>query len=207
MCLRSRVQPRESPAADTVSLSVCHPAIQIMEDPFRVVFAAGLQDIMKARRGSMDSFSSGVSDASNCYTTQCTTVNLSMAAGIRSSPLMGAATTGAAACSPPVNSLEHVDLDEEMERMVSSVVNSPVEPTVGTQPSPPTSAISSLGLNLPGPLQSQQSQARQALSSASSRSLLGSNHNTPKMNMGTRAAFGAYRKRCLSSTCSPVLFI
>lgn len=158
---------------------------------------------MHRRRASMDSSSSGNSDACTHSNTQCVTVNLNMAACIRSSPLAVAATSGAAACSPPVNSLEHVDLDEEMERMVSSVVNSPVEASVASEPSPPISAISSLGLNLPGPLQSQQSQARQALASASTRSLLGSNHNTPKLNMGTRAAFGNYRKRCLSSTCSP----
>lgn len=108
--------------------------------------------------------------------------------------------------SPKIETGDEMDdMEEEMERMVSSVVNTPVDPNLSAEPSPPLSNQSELGLGLPGTLQAQQMQARKALSTPSTRSLLGHNNHEPdpkvsmpKLNMGMRAAFGNYRKRCLS---------
>lgn len=121
-----------------------------------------------------------------------------MTAHAPSSPLI-TATTIASVSSPPPGSLENFEMDAEMERMVSSVVNSPVDSSLQSLVSPPLSAISSLGLVLPGPLQSQQTQAKKTLSTAATRSLLGSLTDNPKANMSTRAAFGNYRNKILSS--------
>lgn len=95
-------------------------------------------------------------------------------------------------CSPQSDS--ETEMEEQLERMVSSVVNSPTTPSSAGFPS-----ASQLGLGLPSTMQGQH---RRALSSTSvGRSLLPARPSVegdPKLNMGMRAAVGNYRKRVLT---------
>lgn len=103
---------------------------------------------------------------------------------------------------------DDADMDDEMERMVSSVVNSPTELEVAAFAASPNgrSSVSQLGLGLPSTLQERHNHvgnrrwtARASSHRAASRSLIGvMSAEDPKLNMGMRAAFGNYRKRFLS---------
>lgn len=88
-----------------------------------------------------------------------------MTAHVHSSPL-AKVTLVASSVSPPSNSLLDAELDEEMERMVASVVNSPVEPGLSSELLPAPESIS-----LAGPKLSIASQA--ALGSYRQRGLSG----------------------------------
>lgn len=94
-------------------------------------------------------------------------------------------------CSPHSDS--DTEMEEQLERMVSSVVNSPTTP-----PSANFGSASQLGLGLPSTMQHYR---RQVLSASAGRSLLatrGAGEGDPKLNMGMRAAVGSYRKRVLT---------
>lgn len=89
-------------------------------------------------------------------------------------------------------------LDEEMERMVSSVVNSPTEPDLPIHNE--KDKRSSLGYGFPPPISTSNSFA------SAGRRLLGLDTLSPaKTNIGMQAAFGNYKKRCLSSESQPLL--
>lgn len=99
-------------------------------------------------------------------------------------------------CSPQSDS--DAEMEEELERMVSSVVNSPTE---GVASSPTFRSASQLGLGLPSTMQGHGGHRRSMSTVSVSRSLLsnkGFSEADPKHNMGMRAAVGNYRKRVLT---------
>jgi hypothetical protein len=120
------------------------------------------------------------------------------------SPLATEVTLSSSPFSPTrlEEGMDDVDRNPEMKRMVSSVVNSPIDPTISSERSPSLQNFNRFELGLPGCLQAQQNSARQAMFTPSTRSLLGGDsvhHKAdPKLTMGTRAAFGNFRKRCFS---------
>lgn len=105
------------------------------------------------------------------------------------------------------------ELDAEMERMVSSVVNSPTEPdppmtkseqraSLGYGPPPglpPPPPVSGYFAGQMPHLDLNERKERMSSFASAGRSLLGASESSAKTNIGMQAAFGNFKKRCLSS--------
>lgn len=119
-----------------------------------------------------------------------------MTAHVHSSPL-ATANLIASSVSPSSNSLLDTELEEEMERMVASVVNTPEEPHPCGELPPDFQSLSSSA--------SAFSRHSGPGSERPTKLLLAGGTASPKLSIASQAALGNYRKRCLSGNTTIIV--